>query len=76
MTAHFINIGQGESVLLESTCGTMLIDSGAHDVATRTRLVAYLNKFFARRTDPTRHLNTVLLTHNHIDHATRSVPPT
>jgi beta-lactamase superfamily II metal-dependent hydrolase len=29
MTAHFINIGQGESVLLEFPCGAMLIDAGS-----------------------------------------------
>ena len=40
MTAHFINIGQGESVLLEFSCGGMLIDAGAQDTAARTRLVA------------------------------------
>jgi len=27
MTAHFINIGQGESVLLEFSCGAMPIDA-------------------------------------------------
>ena len=33
MTAHFINIGQGQSVLLEFPCGAMLIDAGAQDTA-------------------------------------------
>jgi competence protein ComEC len=46
----------------------VLIDAGAQDVAARTRLGAYLNKFFARRTDLHKTLNTVLLTHDHIDH--------
>jgi len=68
MTAHFINIGQGESVLLEFPCGAMLIDAGAQDAAARTRLVAYLNKFFTRRADLHRTINTILLTHDHIDH--------
>jgi competence protein ComEC len=68
MTAHFINIGQGESVLLEFPCGAMLIDAGAQDAAARTRLVAYLNKFFTRRADLHRTLNTILLTHDRIDH--------
>jgi len=45
-----------------------LIDAGAQDVAARTRLVAYLNKFFARRTDLHKTINTVLITHDHIDH--------
>ena len=30
MTAHFIDIGRGESVLLEFPGGAMLIDAGAH----------------------------------------------
>lgn len=68
MTAHFIDIGQGESVLLEFSCGAMLIDAGAQDAATRARLVAYLTQFFARRTDLHKTLNTILITHDHIDH--------
>ena len=62
MTAHFINIGQGESVLLEFPCGAMLIDAGAQDGAARTRLIAYLNKFFTRRTDLHKTINTILVT--------------
>src|ERR1041385_72535 len=68
MTAHFIDIGQGESVLLEFSCGAMLIDAGAQDEAAKNRLVAYLNKFFARRTDLHKTINTILITHDHIDH--------
>jgi competence protein ComEC len=68
MTAHFIDIGQGQSVLLEFPCGAVLIDAGAQDAAARTRLVAYLNKFFARRADLHRTINTILITHDHIDH--------
>jgi beta-lactamase superfamily II metal-dependent hydrolase len=68
MTAHFINIGQGQSVLLEFPCGAVLIDAGAQDAAARTRLIAYLNTFFARRTDLHRSLKTILITHDHIDH--------
>src|SRR5258705_12847530 len=68
MTAHFINIGQGASVLLEFPCGAMLIDAGAQDAAARTALIGYLNKFFARRTDLHKTINTGLITHHHIDH--------
>jgi hypothetical protein len=39
MTAHFINIGQGQRVLLELPCGAMLIDAGAQDHAAKARLV-------------------------------------
>jgi glyoxylase-like metal-dependent hydrolase (beta-lactamase superfamily II) len=31
-------------------------------------LIAYLNKFFVRRTDLQKTLNTVLITHDHTDH--------
>ncbi len=53
---------------MEFPCGAVLIDAGAQDTAARTRLVAYLNTFFARRTDLHRTLNTILITHDHIDH--------
>jgi beta-lactamase superfamily II metal-dependent hydrolase len=46
----------------------MLVDAGAADTAFTRRLVEYLNRFFARRTDLNRTLNAVLITHNHIDH--------
>src|SRR5688572_7150084 len=68
MTAHFINIGQGGAVLLEFPCGAMLVDAGAQDDTAKGRLVTYLKKFFSRRTDLHNTLNTVLVTHNHIDH--------
>src|SRR3954471_10181171 len=68
MTAHFINIGQGQSILLEFSCGAVLIDAGAQDDAAKVRLVSYLNTFFTRRKDLHRTLNTILITHDHIDH--------
>src|SRR3954470_22886810 len=68
MTAHFINIGQGQSILLEFSCGAVLIDAGAQDDAAKAGLVRYLNTFFTRRKDLHRTLNTILITHDHIDH--------
>ena len=68
MTAHFINVGQGHSTLLEFSCGAMLIDAGAQDDDHEQALVDYIEKFFARRTDLSRTLESILITHNHIDH--------
>src|SRR5262249_37765689 len=68
MTAHFIDVGQAESVLLEFPCAAMLIDAGAQDTTAQTRLVNYLDQFFARRIDLHRTLHSVLVTHDHIDH--------
>ncbi len=71
MTAHFIDVGQAEAVLLEFPCGAMLVDAGS-DEEHGDALVAYLTRFFQRRTDLNRTLDVVLITHNHIDH-TRSL---
>jgi competence protein ComEC len=50
MTAHFIEVGQGHSTLLEFPCGAMLVDAGAAN-ADDDRLVEYLDEFFADRPD-------------------------
>jgi competence protein ComEC len=71
MTAHFIDVGQAHATLLEFPCGAMLIDAGS-DADHDSSLVAYLTKFFQRRSDLSRTLDVVLITHNHIDH-TRSL---
>ncbi len=68
---HFIDVGQGAATLVELPCGAMLIDTGGeennsfHSVPS---LLAYLEAFFARRTDLNRVLDVLLLTHPHIDH--------
>jgi hypothetical protein len=54
MSAHFINVGQAESILLEFKTAAILIDAGGEatgDDRDRDHLIAYLNNFFARRTD-------------------------
>jgi len=70
MTAHFIAVGQAHATLLEFSCGAMMIDVGAQedDDSTSTALVNYLNAFFKRRSDLSRTLNSILITHNHKDH--------
>jgi competence protein ComEC len=75
MRIHFIDIGQGLSVLLEFPCAAMLIDTGGEEggeMHSDVALQAYLDAFFARRADLQRTLALVALTHPHIDH-TRGV---
>lgn len=73
MTAHFVDVGQGLSVLLEFPCGALLIDAGAADDEHVDELLDYLGEFFDRRTDLNRTIATVFITHPHIDH-TRAIP--
>jgi len=76
MRAHFINVGQGSSVLLEFSCAAALIDTGgeANDAFnSTTELQKYLEAFFARRSDLKKTFDLVLITHAHIDHA-RGLP--
>jgi competence protein ComEC len=71
MVAHFINVGQGDAILLEFSCGAVLIDTGGEStqrVLGRDRLHDYLEAFFARRADLARTLDLVVLSHPHADH--------
>ena len=72
MTAHFIDVGQAHATLLEFSCGAMLIDAGTQDDEHETKLLAFLEAFFTRRSDLNRTLDSILITHNHLDH-TRSL---
>ena len=68
MTAHFINVGQGDATLLEFTCGAVLIDAGGQDGESDAHLIEYLQAFFDRRTDLNNTIDLVIITHPHIDH--------
>ncbi len=68
MTAHFIDVGQADSTLLEFPCGAILIDAGAQDVNYTDKLIAYLDNFFNKRPELHKTLESVIITHNHIDH--------
>lgn len=76
MRAHYINVGQGSSVLLEFSCAAALIDTGGEkndQFDSVQSLQDYLDQFFARRSDLKKTLSLVLITHAHIDH-TRGLP--
>jgi competence protein ComEC len=69
MSAHFVNVGQAQSILLEFPCGAVLIDAGTQN-GDATQLVRYLDSFFQRRSDLKKTLNAVFITHAHVDHST------
>ena len=76
MRVHFIDVGQGLCALIEFPCGAMLVDAGGEDnpgADGNARLLAYLEAFFARRSDLHRTLDLLAVTHPHIDH-TRGIP--
>jgi competence protein ComEC len=71
VTAHYINVGQAASALIEFKSGAILIDAGGEDTGDdvyRKHLVAYLNDFFTKRPDLDRTLEGIILSHPHIDH--------
>src|SRR5687767_13423950 len=73
MKMHVINIGQGESILLEFRSHAVLVDTGAEDTEDDDRykvfLAKYLDDFFQRRTELNRTLHGVVLSHPHVDHS-------
>lgn len=61
LKVHFINVGQGDSTLIQTPEGnTMLIDGGPKESASN--LVSYLNKLGIDK------INVVIATHPHEDH--------
>lgn len=68
MYAHFIDVGQGDAALLEFSCGAILVDAGGQNAGTTQGLVSYLTTFFAARSDLNSTLESIIVTHNHVDH--------
>lgn len=76
MRVHYINVGQGDAILIEFPKAAVLIDAGGEetlDDQLRGHLLSYLRAFFARRSDLNRTIDTIIITHPHIDH-TRNLP--
>ena len=76
MRVHLINVGQGFAALIEFPCAAILVDAGGETNSlynSSDALKAYLDDFFARRTDLHNTLQCVYLTHPHKDH-TLGVP--
>jgi competence protein ComEC len=71
MSAHFIDVGQGDATLLKFPCGAALIDTGGEvndGFESVAALERYLEAFFARRADLARTIDLLVITHPHIDH--------
>jgi hypothetical protein len=72
VTAHFIDVGQAEAILVEMKTAAILIDTGGEDTIPADRdskhLLDYLDKFFANRQDLNKTLYSIIITHPHIDH--------
>ncbi len=71
MRVHLINVGQGCATLIEFPCAAILVDTGGETDSlfhSSDSLKAYLDDFFAIRTDLHNTLQCVYLTHPHKDH--------
>lgn len=68
MTVHFIDVDQGAATLLEFPCAVIMIDAGGRDDASTQTLMDYLEDFFARRADLNGRIETIFITHTHVDH--------
>jgi beta-lactamase superfamily II metal-dependent hydrolase len=70
LTVHYLDVDQGAAAVLEFPCGVVLIDAGGNKEIgfTGVEIVTYLNALFDRRTDLSRRLDAVFVTHTHIDH--------
>ena len=63
MRVHFIDVGQGASTLIEFPCAAILVDTGGEknvDFSGTDELTAYLDAFFAQRTDLNKTLHSVI----------------
>lgn len=68
LRVHFIDVDQGAAALLEFPCGAVMIEAGGRGSAANNHLLAYLDAFFARRTDLGGRLAALFITHAHYDH--------
>jgi competence protein ComEC len=77
MRVHFVDVGQGQSTLLEFPCGVALVDTGGEQSPENVAnpdfdgvpvLRSYLDAFFAGRPDLGEVFDLLAITHPHIDH--------
>jgi beta-lactamase superfamily II metal-dependent hydrolase len=68
MAVHAIDVDQGAAALIEFSCAAVMIYAGGRGSAASQHLLDYLHAFFARRPDLHNRIDTVFLTHTHIDH--------
>ena len=66
--AHFIDVGQANTTLLEFKCGVVLIDAGAQDDEHVDGLVDFNTPDFDASPELDWTLEAMYVTHNHIDH--------
>ena len=67
----FFDVGQGDAALIETPCGTVLIDTGgetAEGFDGSRALVQFLDDWFAARPHLGRTIDLLVLSHPHIDH--------
>lgn len=63
MKVHFIDVGQGDCILVQAPSGeTMLIDAGSYQAEIETKVLSYLRGLGLNR------INVVVATHPHSDH--------
>jgi beta-lactamase superfamily II metal-dependent hydrolase len=65
---HEIDVDQGAATLIETPCGTVMIDAGGREDNGSAHLMEYLAAYFAARPELNSRLAAVFLTHTHIDH--------
>ena len=66
LEVHFVDVGQGDAILIKNNNKTMLIDSGP--AACEKQLLTYIDNVFFRD-ENSKTFNYVVLTHSDMDHS-------
>lgn len=65
---HFVNVGVGDSTLIETPCGVTLVDVGGRRAPNNTAILLYLQDFFKNHPRYNNQIDRIILTHSHHDH--------